>query len=300
MLGNDFFNFWQIGHAVLLGLNPYSVPLSKYPPMTTMLFAIFALLPFRWAFPIWTGLNFVLLLDILRKRLNQSYLWILFSPVIFTLFTGQVDILFLWLACWGLQDGWPSIIFAALFTLKPQLAMVVLPWLIIRWIKQEPRSLLYWALMTLGLHILPLIYDPMIYSKWLAILGSVMNSRMVMSSGIFSLTTYQIPILPLLAAAFIIVIWGIWQNSGISQSTLLFTSPFTLWYDNILLIGKAPLWLMLPISWISFVLSYMVKNSVPLTTIPLVIILWYIWNRLRSKSNKNMDEPDFTPNMADQ
>jgi hypothetical protein len=277
MLGFDFSVFWQIGQAVLSGQNPYSVPLSVYPPMMTLVFSLFALVPFQWAFPIWAGLNFVLLLDVLRRWANRSYFWILFSPVVFTLMTGQIDLLFLWLASWTMTAGWQSIVCAALLTLKPQIALIVLPWLLIRWLRKCPRSVSYWILLTLALHTLPLLYDRTIYTKWLSAVNGQLGWRFAVSSGVFSLTTYQVPVWILILISLVIAVWGLMQSEATSRSAMLLASPAGLWYDSVLLVGSAPAWLMISWSWVAFILAYLLKNSVPLATIPLVAFAWQTW-----------------------
>jgi hypothetical protein len=277
MLGNDFLYFWQIGRAVLLGHNPYSTLIPVYPPIMTLASSIFALIPFQWAFPIWTGLNIVFVLDVLRRKASHSYVWILFSPVVFILMTGQIDILFLWLASWMMTGGWQAIVCAALLTLKPQIALLVLPWLFIRWLRKSPRSISYWILLTLALHTLPLLYDQSIYSEWFTALNGQVGWRFSASSGLFSLTTYQVPFWILIPLALIIAIWGLMQSESFSRSAMLLAFPAALWYESVLLLETAPAWLMIPWSWMAFILAYLVKNSVPLATIPLVAFAWQTW-----------------------
>jgi hypothetical protein len=283
MLGFDFSVFWQIGQAVLSGHNPYSVPLSVYPPMMTLVFSLFALVPFQWAFPIWAGLNFVLVLDVLRRLASRNYFWILFSPVVFTLMTGQIDLLFLWLASWTMTAGWQSIVCAALLTLKPQIALIVLPWLLIRWLRKSPRSVIYWILLTLTLHTLPLLYDRAIYTKWLSAVNGQLGWRFAVSSGVFSLTTYQVPVWILILISLAVAVWGLTHSEAISRSAMLLASPAGLWYDSVLLVGSGPTWLMISWSWVAFILAYLLKNSVPLASIPLVAFAWQAWTSISER-----------------
>jgi hypothetical protein len=279
MLGFDFSLFWHIGQAVLSGQNPYLAPLSVYPPAMTLILSIFALLPFQWAFPIWTGFNIIFVLDVLRRRASHSYLWILFSPVVFVLMTGQIDLLFLWLASWAITTGWQSIVCAALLTLKPQIALIVLPWLLIRWLRKSPRSVSYWILLTLALHTLPLLYDRSIYSKWFSALNGQVSWRFYASSGIFSLTTYQVPLWILIPLALALAVWGLMHSETQSRIAILLAFPAALWYDGVLLVDSAPMCLMIVWSWIAFLLAYLLKNSVPLASIPLVALAWQVWNQ---------------------
>jgi len=49
---------------------------------------------------------------------------------------------------------------AAFLTLKPQLALVVLPWYLLRWLRTERGLLLRWAGLCALLHALPLVSLP--------------------------------------------------------------------------------------------------------------------------------------------
>ena len=89
MLGFDFSVFWETGRAILAGRDPYSVHLSAYPPAMAYLYALFALVPFELAFPLWVGLNVLFLLDTLRRKnlVRQFPGWLLSTPSLFLLIT---------------------------------------------------------------------------------------------------------------------------------------------------------------------------------------------------------------------
>ena len=58
----------------------------------------------------WTGFNFVLVVDFIRK-LKQNrwkWAWLGFAPVLFIMMAGQIDIVFLWLASLMPSRGWKA------------------------------------------------------------------------------------------------------------------------------------------------------------------------------------------------
>jgi hypothetical protein len=304
MIGWDFSVFWEIGRAVLEGRSPYSVEFSRYPPATAFLFAIFALLPFMWAYGAWTGLNVVLYIHRLRRmKLGGSgWAWLLYTPFVFNILTGQVDILFWW-AAMGLRpprqpspttletenssptrpslEPWIPALAAAFFTLKPQLAAVILPWYLVRWLLHERGLLLRWAGITGVLHALPLLYDPGIYGQWLAALTGVSEMKMGVSGGIFAFSLVGLPFWLLAAVGLALAIWGLFQDELTSRAAQLTAFPITIWYDDILLAGVGPVLWMVALSWLAFVGAYLVENSLPLVAIPVAALGWLLYRRYK-------------------
>ena len=170
MLGFDFSVFWETGRALLEGRDPYSVHLSAYPPAAAYFYALFALIPMAYAFPLWCGANILFLYDTLRRRglAREFPAWLASTPALFILLSGQIDLLYLWLANFILAEGRWAVLAAVLVTLKPQVAFVVLPWHLLRWLRFHPKRLFAWAGMCLLLHGFPLLNDPNVYQRWLA------------------------------------------------------------------------------------------------------------------------------------
>lgn len=276
MIGWDFLVFWQIGQAVLNGLNPYLVEYSRYPPATALVFSVFAVLPYLAAFAVWTGLSLVLYLDTLRRlKLGRWWAaWIFFTPAVFIFLTGQIDLAFVWLALWLPHGGWRSVTAGALLTLKPQLAAVVLPWFLLRWLLRDRRLLVSWVGAAAILHALPLIYDPGIYGKWFSALSGVSEMKVPLSSGIFSLTSLDVPVLVLAGLGLGLVLWGLSRAEPTSRAASLLSFPLTIWYDDALLVGAAPAWFLVPYSWAAFILAYLLSSNLPLATIPLAVLVW--------------------------
>jgi hypothetical protein len=277
-MGFDFTVFWNTGLAILQGRDPYSVHLSAYPPAMAYLYALFALLPLWLAFPIWCGANTALFLDVLRRRglVRQAPAWLASAPVWFILFTGQIDIVFFWLAEFLEKGGWKAVIAAALTTLKPQLALVVLPWYLLRWLAKDRAQLLRWAGLCLLLHAFPLIFDPGIYARWFAAAGEQPGWRMLISTGVFLFANLGIPAWLLALPAVALAVWGLTRDEKTSRLAMLLAQPVGVWYMDVLLVGAAPWQIYLPVSLLAFVAGVLLKNSFPFVFIPLAVLAWRV------------------------
>lgn len=306
MIGWDFSVFWEIGRAILEGRSPYAVEFSRYPPATAFFFVIFALVPFTPAFAAWTGMNIVLFIHRLRRmKLGLSgWLWLLYTPFLFNILTGQLDILFWWAAL-GLrpprrlsapldppgelapsrqdQGSWIPALAAAFFTLKPQLAAVILPWYLVRWLLHERPLLLRWAVITAVLHALPLIYDPGIYGKWLAALTGVSEMKMGVSGGIFAFGSVGAPFWLLAVIGLALAAWGLFQDELTSRAAQFTAFPITIWYDDVLLAGIGPVRWMVAVSWLAFAAAYLLESSLPLVSIPVAVLVWLLYRRYGPK-----------------
>jgi hypothetical protein len=279
VIGYDFYVYWQIGRAILQGADPYLVENAAYPPATMILYTLFALLPFLPAFGLWSGLNFLSLFDVLRRQklARQFPAWLAFTPSLFILLTGQIDLVFLWLVSWLGRGGWRAVLAAAAVTLKPQVALVVLPWLLLRWLLHERAQLLRWLVITLALHLSPLLLDANIYQRWIETVQSDATWRAPLSSGIFSLANLSIPVPLLVLAALAIAIWGLTRDEVTARIALLLAQPIGLWYEDVLLAGLIPWQLLVPVSWLAFLLSVLLKSSLPFLLIPLSALVWRVW-----------------------
>jgi hypothetical protein len=285
MIGWDFSVFWEIGRAVLEGRGPYSVEFSRYPPAAALFFALFGLLPFLASYAAWSGIGVVVYVAELRRRgLRRSILgWLLYTPFLFNLLTGQLDIFFFWLAgflapaqtdadlstrrrTW--RSLWLPALAGALLTLKPQLAAVILPWHLLRWLRDDRRRLAGWVALSAVLHALPLLLDTGIYAQWLAALSGVGEMKMGVSSGLFVFQAWNIPLPVLVVAGLALAIWGLTRDEQTSRPAQLGAFPLTIWYDDVLLAGNGPALWLVPLSWAAFIGSYLVQNSLPLALIP--------------------------------
>lgn len=290
MIGWDFSVFWEIGRAVLEGQSPYAVEFSRYPPAAAFFFVVFGLLPFVPAFALWSGANVVLyILALKRLQLGKGWwVWLLYTPFLFNLLTGQVDVVFWWAAGFlvkeiplsrhdGVTEGingflarsssWIPALAGAFLTLKPQLAVVILPWFLLRWLRSERGILLRWGGISLLMHVLPLLYDPGIYQKWLTALQGVSEMKIGVSGGIFAFGQIGLPTWLLAVVGIGLAAWGWFQKEAVSRPAQLLAFPLTIWYDNVVLVGIGPAWLMVGVSWLAFGWATLVQNSLPLVLI---------------------------------
>jgi hypothetical protein len=275
-IGYDFYNMWLAGKYLLAGLNPYDAPVSLYPPAAVFLFALFALLPFQPALFAWTALSLFLFWRVLRGLGlgRQALAWGLFPPVSFVLLNGQNDIFLLWLATWLEKGGWGAVLAGALITLKPQVALIVLPWFLWRWFRQKRATLLRWSVATLGLHALPLLYSREIYLGWIQNTREQVAWRWLCSPGVFTLTNFSINIWLLAAVALGVGLWGLWQDPLTSRAAQVFALPLGLWYENVLLVGSAPWYYLLPVGWLAFGAAAVFMNCAPFAILPAAVLLW--------------------------
>ena len=288
MIGADFFTFWSIGRLILAGQNPYSFQLSQYPPAASYFFVLFAVLPFQISYALWTGLNFVLVVDFIRK-LKQNYwkwAWLGFVPVIFILLEGQIDIFFLWLASLMPSRGWKAALIGALLTLKPQVAFIVLPWFFLQWVIHERKTLLQWLLITAALQLSPLLIDPFLFQKWMVSIQTHKDWRMLASPGVFALSNLNVSMVIIILIALAICILGIRHDPMTSRAAQLLALPMGLWYENVLLLGSVPWWLVVPVSWLAFYAGTLVHSNYPFVIIPLLVFGWRMLSKPENAENQ--------------
>ena len=208
-------------------------------------------------------------------KLKKPGFWFLYTPVVFILMTGQIDIIFFWIAAFLLDPKrWKNILGAVLLTLKPQIAFILLPWFLLRWFKKEPRNLLYWLCGSLLLHLAPLIFDVNIYHKWIHSISSYRESRMLISPGIFSLSNLNVPLWIMVLLSIPVIIFGLLKDKETSKAAQILGLPMGIWYENIFLSGSIPAKILIPASWAAFILAYLVRSSLPFILIPLLVFLW--------------------------
>jgi hypothetical protein len=288
MLGKDFFVFWQIAQSILSGAPLYSTPESLYPPAMLLLFTPLGLIPFNIAFGLWSGLNVILYISSVRFFTKENLLaWFFYTPALFILLTGQIDIIFLWVSTFlTSKQTWKKVLAAVILTLKPQIAFIVLPWLFIRWIKQQPKTILLWLVGCILLHGLPWIIDPGIYAKWLEAMKIYSSDRLLLSPGVFGLANFGIPIWLLTVFALAVMVFGLYQSENISKNAQIIALPMGLWYENVFLVGSVSWKWLVPISWVCFILAYILKTSAILIIIP---ISAFVIQMIKKKSNEQIN-----------
>lgn len=287
--GWDFAVFWAIGRAVLHGLDPYAVWGSWYPPATSILFSLFALSSPATMFVVWTSVN-LLCLSAVSKR--QPVRWLMYSPVIFVIAAGQIDLFFLWLSTFLKKRGWTAAVAGALLTLKPQLAFILLPWWGVQWLRSDRSTLGKFGIATVGLHALPLLYDPAIYSHWITNIMEIGSARNGHAPSFMGLTYYGLPLwsVALLSAAVLGAAIFL-TNERMTRVSAALANPAIMMYDHVVLIGTAPWWLMVPMSWIAWPVAYHLHSFVPFIIIPLTAFAWNLYERMGHHDTDDAREP---------
>lgn len=279
--GWDFAVFWSVGRAILEGGDPYAVVGSLYPPATLYAFSVFALVPERIAYGLFLIVNIVLLVDLVSPR--RAIHWLAFMPVMFIFAAGQLDLLLLYLAAKvrdAPQTEWRAPILAALVTLKPQLAIVLLPWFVIRWLRDAYRgskhsSIVIFVLATVLIHGFPILLEPRLYRIWFERTNAGITEWAPVTPGLFSLVEIGVPwlLLAVLAAGLGLLGW-LSGDSRFSWTTGLAALPVGHIYGTVVLIRAAPWWLLAPLSWLMLLLAHRVGAYVPISAITLIALAW--------------------------
>ncbi len=117
----DFHIFYQGALLYRIGVSPYTVFDFNAPATMALLFVPFSFLPVSFAYITYVIINLFLLWKLTDRRI----IWPLLSfPVLFMLFVGQVDFMLVALASL-------SPFALPLLLAKPQVAIVVLPWVML-------------------------------------------------------------------------------------------------------------------------------------------------------------------------
>ncbi len=274
-LGQDFLIIWKTGLAVLQGSSPYTVTLAWYPPATSYLFALLSLIPLTPAFIIWTIIQIVLLIKITGTK---ALGWILFIPVMFMFGFGQIDLAFVALIPLLEKNGWKPAIAASLITLKPQIALTVLPWFLWQWLRKDRKTLARLFIISLAIHLLPLIFDTSIYMQWISIFRDAAYGETQKFGGVgiwMFLKNLQLEVIFILYSLIFLSSIFITQER-ISRVILTLGNPILGWYDTVILVDLAPWWLLAPISILALIASHLIHQYYPMILIPLSALLWVL------------------------
>ncbi len=170
----------------------------------------------------------------------------------------------------------------------------MLPWFLLQWSLHERTKVVWWAAGTLALHTFPLLFDPLIYQKWLAAAGGELSWRLAASPGVFSLTNLNVPLVVIgILAVAIIVLGLVLGNVMFSRTAQVLALPAGLWYENVFLIGSAPWWLLVPLSWVSFIVANQIHNNYPFVVIPLASFFWQYFHK-----GEKVAQPQSLPGQA--
>jgi hypothetical protein len=304
----DFSINYFAGLYLLWGRDPYDLYLYRYPFPFTYFWALLALpgliIPdtMHYGMPlmliVWGVVNVALLIHAFRKNFWQ---WVFYFPFLHELSAGQVEMLF-WTAERHTDRGWRGAALGAFLTLKPQSALILLPWHLVDWLKHDRRTLARWAACTVLLWGLPLLWRPDWITRWLGDRGSDANFiySASVANGVFTLLRpigvpleqpysaellVWLGILGVIAAALYIV--GQFQpNKALAKALAMLGSPLGLYYTQLTLMGTAPWWLLIPANWIGFLLSLRLENFVPSMLTPLAVIGWHVYDARRKRKRE--------------
>ncbi len=297
----DFSINFYAGLMLLAGVDPYNNYLYRYPFPFTYFWALLAL-PGYDAMPLmfilWGVVNVGLLIYAFRKNFWQ---WIFYFPVLHELSAGQVELMF-WTMEREIRPGWRGAILGAFITMKPQSAIILLPWHLVNWLKTDRKTLGQWVICTALLWGVPLLWRPDWLSTWLGGRGADANLiySASVTTGIFSTLRltgqslnppYSQTLLIILGIlgviAALIFLWGQFQPSKeIAKACASIANPLGLLYTQMTLMGTAPAWLLVPLNLISLVLALTWGNFVVCLIVPIAVIAWHVYQRRRSDALK--------------
>lgn len=274
-LGFDFYVFWNTGRAIIEGLNPYAVSESFYPPAASCLFVFYAIFPIGLSFVLWTIINSALFIKITGFGFKKPamILWLLFWPISHCFATGQNSLLFAALIpLLGNKKRWKAILAATFITLKPQIAIVVLPWYLVRWLYSDRKRIYGFVGSSLILHLSPLLLMPSIYSEWFQTISNGAGHKPSISAGIWLLSD-TVPIWALVVLTIAAISAVFHHSEKLSLSTLTLVMPVLSYYDPVYLIDIAPMKLLVPISIISALLAHWLGTFLPFCLIAIAAFL---------------------------
>lgn len=267
MIAYDFNIFWLAGRALLAGQSPYSITGFYSPLPFAWLMVPFALLPLYPAFVIWTVLNLIAFVALTRKR---AMFFLLFLPVIFHLWVGQVDLLIL---ASGLLGGWLGVAFT---TLKPQLAFWIIPYVIIRDRKSNERRKLFITGLIIGfIYGLSWLIDPGWVAAWQANTVSLLEYAAHASSLFGAMALMPIPWrISFLIIAFIGLVAGIWMKRKGTDYWLIAAifNPLANIYSLTMILNSIDL-IAIILSWLLIPVSLVLHTGLPWVLVPIYLVI---------------------------
>jgi hypothetical protein len=290
-LGGDFWIMWHAGRNLLLGLSPYDIQHSWYPPASNLLFALFATLPLVLSYVIWVVINLGFLVYIKRKEAPG---WLLFVPAIFMFAFGQIDLLFVLLMLFLPRKDWKSVAAAAIITLKPQIALVVLPWWLIKWLLKDRTRLLQFVGAAAALHLAPLFIRPQIYFEFFE---AVMGAPSMKFGGVGPILFYVYGNGNIFMnfAGNIIIIWLViliavyCLDEKVIRVILSLLNPYLAYYDLVILMDTAPWYVLGPLSIGALALTHILNSWIPMILIPAGALFWQTWILIPEKETAALE-----------
>jgi hypothetical protein len=277
--GRDLLYYINTAKGIVAGLPPYATYGSYYPPLTTLLMVPLAFLPQVPLYFAWVLANLAMLVHLARGR--RALAWAAFTPFLFTVVMGNMDFALVWIAQWLNRKDWKSVAAAVAITLKPQVAFVLLPYFLWKWLRTDRRKLAWFAGLAGAAHAAPLLLRPTILAEWVAAAASYgANSDNVATPGLFS---FGLNPLTISLAVGIVLLALLSGREFVLRSALFFCLPAGHTYDAATLTMTAPAILLVPVSWIGLLLGPY-TNGMSWFLLPAIVAGWNLLQRERRKS----------------
>jgi glycosyl transferase family 87 len=256
-MGLDFLVIWHGLTTFLTNGNPYTSTGYFYPPAFTLLFAPLGLLPVWIGYILLTALTLVLGY---RAYGKEGVIWLAFAPVFYVLLMGNVDLLFVILAAFidplpHRPLGRRSAFLMALLTLKPQLAVILLPYF---FLKMKPIWGYFLVFTALLWGIPALLFPDVMRAWWNGVASGAFGHAFPSSAGLWSLSA-PYTLIAVLCVGLLIV--NRWRDERFTRVVLMLVSPLGQWNGLVALLDCAPIWLLSPVSLIA--LYAMVHTDAP-------------------------------------
>ena len=240
---------------------------GQYPYPLMVLLAPLALLPVEMA-AVLAAVLMILALVLALKR--KALYWILFVPLLQTLYLGQLDVFF-WLLYRARRPAlW------ALLSLKPQLLLPVLPRIL-----ASRRNAGEFLAALAALHLPFLLIRPSWPAEWVHFLLGFEQNRLTRVPA--STTTGSIlgsPWIIAFAAALLILFFARRKNA---EGLLFLANPALLPYDYSLLTG-AMSWIAIPLSWVALWAAWQVRAGWPYAFLLLAVLTFETVRERRAAS----------------
>jgi hypothetical protein len=257
--------FLLAAQAIVQGRDPYSIPNLEvfYPLPFYFLFIPLTALPLDAVHVLWTILNAVVLVAILRRRALPVFIS---APVFLTFLLGQVDILMMALFA-KVRSGIGAGIGLAFLVLKPQLVVLVTPWLMWRWWRKQPRQLIWFLALVSIILLGSWFVQPDWAERLLARSGE--RTRAAISSSVWGLLAFLPATMWLPVSALVVVALVVWawrkNNFDIVAAIGMLISPYIFSYNltPLLVAVRRPValiaWTIL--SWAAFAIAAWQSND---------------------------------------
>jgi hypothetical protein len=289
---NDFDVFYHAAQAVLHGQDPYAVYGAYHPFPFFLVFLPLAALPLEAAHIVWTGLELVIFIAIVRKRALYA---MLFLPVILTFLMGQIVMpLLAMFALLRVQKH--QGIAAAWLCLKPPLIGLMLPFVFWRMWKNERRGFLWfggiWAVL-LGASFLLM---PNWVQRWLQVSGE--RVRMPFAASLWGALSFLPTAVWLVGAGILSLALLMWAyrraDFDILSIVNLLVNPLIVSYDLTLLtlfVASWRMWVLLTaLSWLAFAVPAMDlwRGEGPTAVVTLVALVYVVRQKWREQQKERL------------